>query len=69
MKGFTEYMLENSFVCGIGAIMLSILLLLYTFFKESSKMKNHDIMSWKAYVNTWAFAIMLMMLGIFLLLR
>lgn len=67
MKEFTEFMLENSFVCGVSAITLSILLFLYTFFKQSSKMKDHDIMSWKAYVNTWAFAAMLLMLGIYLL--
>lgn len=67
MTAFTEFLVQNSFVCGISAVVLSLLILAFTFLKQSSKMKDHDIMSWKAYVNTWAFAAMLLMLGIYLL--
>lgn len=70
MKSLNEYILKDSFFFGILFILLSILLLIIRiYFKESSKMKNHSVASWQAYVNFWAIIAMMFIMGITLLLR
>ncbi|GAA0873241.1 hypothetical protein GCM10009117_23880 [Gangjinia marincola] len=69
MKALTEYMLQYSFVFGSIALIMSLLLFFVIIYSKSKRMNDHDVMSWKAYVNTWAVAIMLFVLGIFLVLR
>ncbi len=46
-----------------------VLLVLRIYFKESSKMKNHNISSWKAYVSSWALIIMVFFMGLFLIIN
>jgi hypothetical protein len=55
---------------GIYLIILGILLLLYRLGKKDSfKMKDYNIFSWKVLVNTWAVIIIILMMGLFLLTR
>lgn len=68
MKDFTEYILKNSFIFGVvftgGSLILFIIMLLR---KESPRMKDHDVMSWEAYVYQWALIAMMFVLGLSLL--
>lgn len=64
--------LIESYPIYMGGLFLfvGIAYLLYKIYKrESFKMKDYDVMNWKAMVNSYAFIFMLIIAGLFLLFR
>ena len=67
---FTSTVNDDPIFYGLVIILVSIALLaLRIYFKESSRMKNHNIFSWKAYVSSWALIIMVFFMGLFLIIN
>lgn len=65
---FSSTINEEPIFYGLIIILVSIVLLaLRIYFKESSKMKDHNLSSWQAFVSSWALIIMVFFLGFFLL--
>jgi len=55
---------------GLVLILLAITsLALRIYLKKSFKIKDHNVMSWKAYINSWVFIFLLFVMGISLVLR
>ena len=70
MERVNEFINEYAFESGVISIGLSLIFLTYTLHKkESAKMSNHGLNSWNQYINSWVVIILLMVKGIFLLLR
>lgn len=68
MEKINEFINENSFESGIISIGLSLILLTFMLYKkESAKMSDHGLNSWKQYISSWAVIILLMVKGISLL--
>ncbi|AFL81197.1 hypothetical protein Aeqsu_1717 [Aequorivita sublithincola DSM 14238] len=66
----SEIMTENPFYIGSLCLILGVSSLIYKISKKNSfKMKDYNVMSWKAMVNSWAFIIMLIVLGITLIFQ
>jgi len=67
---FTSTINEDPIFYGVIIILISIALLaLRIYFKESSRMKGHNLGSWSAFVNYWAFIIGVFFLGFFLIIN
>ena len=65
-----ELMAEYPFYVGSFCLLLGIGLLIYKIGKkESFRMKDYNVITWKVLVDTWAFVLMLMMLGLALIFR
>tara|TARA_R110002020_G_scaffold49796_9_gene141453 strand:- start:3929 stop:4147 length:219 start_codon:yes stop_codon:yes gene_type:complete len=63
-----ELMSEYPFYIGSCCLILGVSLLIYKLGKkESFRMKDYNVITWKVLVNTWAFILMLIMLGIALI--
>lgn len=59
-----EIMTEYPFYVGSFCLILGVSLLIYKVGKkESFRMKDYNVITWKVLVDTWAFVIMLIMLG------
>jgi hypothetical protein len=70
MERINDFINENSFESGVISIGLSLIFLTYILHKkESAKMSDHGLNSWKQYVSSWAVIILLMVKGISLLLK
>jgi len=70
MERINEFINEYSFESGVISIGLSLIFLTYLLHKkESAKMSNHGLNSWKQYVNSWVVIFLLMLLGFRLLLK
>ncbi|GER58589.1 hypothetical protein [Patiriisocius marinus] len=52
-------------IIGLGFISLALRI----FFKESWRMKNHSVLSWKTFVDSWAVIVMLFMMGFSILFK
>ena len=62
-------MTEYPFYFGSFCLILGVSLLIYKVSKkESFRMKDYNVITWKVLVDTWAFVLMLIMLGIALIL-
>jgi hypothetical protein len=65
-----ELMAEYPFYVGSFCLLLGIALLIYKIGKkESFRMKDYNVITWKVLVDTWAFVLMLIMLGLALIFR
>jgi len=65
-----ELMVEYPFYIGSFCLLLGIGLLIYKIGKrESFRMKDYNVITWKVLVDTWAFVLMLIMLGLALIFR
>ena len=66
-----EHILKDSFFYGVLIFLISIilLLLLRIYFNESPRMKNHSAASWKGYVSSWAFIVLMFIFALSLLFR
>ena len=61
---------DNNIISGIIFILIAILIVVYQFNKnESYKMKDHNLFTWKVFVNTWAIVLILLMFGFFLIFK
>lgn len=61
---------DNNIVSGIIFILIAMLIVVYQLNKnESYKMKDHSLFTWKAFVNTWAIVLILLMFGLFLIFK
>ena len=70
MNKIIDYISEHPFESGLISISLAFLLIGFTLHrKESHKMKDHNLASWKGYVNQIGVIILLLIYGIILLLR
>jgi hypothetical protein len=66
----SELMTEYPFYIGSLCLILGVSFLIYKISKKKSfKMKDYNVMSWKAMVNSWAFIIMLIVLGLTLIFK
>ena len=65
-----ELMAEYPFYIGSFCLLLGIGLLIYKIRKrESFRMKDYNVITWKVLVDTWAFILILIMLGLALIFR
>jgi len=70
MERINEFINENAFESGVISIGMSLIFLTYILNKkESAKMSDHGLNSWKQYISSWVVIILLMVKGIFLLLK
>ncbi|MBB6682468.1 hypothetical protein H4O20_13540 [Aequorivita sp. 609] len=66
----TQYLTEYPFYVGSLFLILGISYLIYKIAKkESFKMKDHSAAGWKGLINSWAFAILLVIIGIALIFQ
>ncbi len=63
-----ELMTEYPFYIGSLCLILGVSFLIYKINKKHSfKMKDFNVITWKLMVETWAFTLMLIMLGLTLI--
>ncbi|GHA22967.1 hypothetical protein GCM10007103_00030 [Salinimicrobium marinum] len=66
----TEYFTEYPFYVGSLFLILGISYLIYKIAKrESFKMMDYSAAGWKGLINSWAFAILLVIIGIALIFQ
>jgi hypothetical protein len=70
MKYINDYISENPIISGMIFFLIAFMLLAWRIYKKDNfRMKNSSILSWKTLVNSWALIIMLIIGGIFLIIR
>jgi len=70
MRYINDYISENPIISGIVFILIALILLAWRIYeKDTFRMKDYSIFSWKSLVNSWAVIFMLIIGGIFLIIR
>lgn len=66
VNALENYPIQSGFILiGLGVIFL----LFQLDSKDSYKMKDHNVLSWKSFVNKWAVIIMFFLFGIILIFK
>ncbi len=70
MEFINEYVRENPIASGVIYFLLAIMLLAWRIYeKDSFRMNKYSIFTWKTLVSTWTVIFMLIIGGIFLIIR
>ena len=67
---FSDLISEYPFYSGSICLILGILYLIYKVYKkESFNMKGYNVAGWRAFVNSWALILILIIMGLFLIFK
>lgn len=70
MEFINEYVRENPIISGVIFFLIAIMLLAWRIYKKDTfRMKDYSIFTWKTLVSTWSVIFMLVIGGIFLIIR
>jgi hypothetical protein len=70
MDYINGYISENPIISGIIYFLIAFMLLAWRIYKKDSfRMKDYSIFTWKSLVNSWGLIFMLVIGGIYLIIR
>ena len=70
MRYINDFIAENPIISGIIYFLIALMILAWRIYKKDSfRMKDYSIFTWKALVNSWAVILMLLVGGYFLIIR